>query len=168
MRYAILLIAGTCLGIAACSFAAKPSGDTAMERPASSVASCSDREGTVPALLPPCPSSPKCVSSIAGCAPEGRTVPAFVGDVPGVIPEALTDAVLQLPGCTIETRTPARVHALCRSRVFGFIDDLDLAAEQDSTLVHVRSSARLGWWDFGVNRARVERLHALYGQRVQR
>lgn len=167
MRYALLVIAGACLGIAACSYAGKNS-DTAPGASPYVSGACSDPTGKTPSLLPPCPSSPKCVSSIAGCAPEGRTVPAFVGDVPGIIPEALTDAVLQLPGCTIETRTPDRVHALCRSRVFGFIDDLDFAAEQDSTLVHVRSSARLGWWDFGVNRARIERLHRLYAQREQR
>lgn len=51
--------------------------------------------------------------------------------------------------------------ATCRSRVFGFVDDLTVWVRLDAdglTEVALRSRARTGRGDFGVNRRRVERI----------
>lgn len=51
--------------------------------------------------------------------------------------------------------------ATCRSRVFGFVDDLTVWVSLDReglTRVEARSRARRGHGDLGVNRRRVERL----------
>lgn len=113
--------------------------------------------------LAACPQSPNCVTSVPGGGPPDRVVLPLRSEIPGVIPPRMVAAVEALPGCTIENSAPDRIHATCRSKLFGFIDDLDLMAVQDAPVVHVRSGARLGWWDFGVNRARVEKLRALCG-----
>ncbi len=42
--------------------------------------------------------------------------------------------------------------------MFGFVDDLELELRAEAGLVAVRSAARLGRYDFGVNRRRVEAL----------
>jgi len=52
------------------------------------------------------------------------------------------------------------LHAECRSRVFGFVDDLELHLRAAENIIAVRSAARLGHSDFGVNRRRVEALRA--------
>ncbi len=51
-----------------------------------------------------------------------------------------------------------------KSRVFQFIDDLELFLDPLNGIISIRSAARTGYWDFGVNRRRVEQLrHALQG-----
>ena len=49
----------------------------------------------------------------------------------------------------------------CKSAIMGFVDDLEFFFSEDN-VIHIRSAARLGYFDFGVNRKRVERLRKLY------
>ncbi len=48
--------------------------------------------------------------------------------------------------------------AECRSALFGFVDDLELQFRAPENILALRSAARLGHYDFGVNRVRVEEL----------
>lgn len=57
----------------------------------------------------------------------------------------------------IVTETDTYLHAACRTRI-GFIDDLECRLCLTSRTVHVRSESRIGMYDFGTNRRRVERL----------
>ena len=50
------------------------------------------------------------------------------------------------------------IRAEIYSRVFNFIDDLDLIIDHQQGLIHIRSAARTGYYDFGVNRRRIEKL----------
>jgi uncharacterized protein (DUF1499 family) len=45
--------------------------------------------------------------------------------------------------------------------VFGFVDDIELHLRPVQGIIAVRSAARLGHSDFGVNRKRVEKLRLL-------
>lgn len=59
------------------------------------------------------------------------------------------------------------LHAVFTSLVFRFQDDVEFSADGDSGLLHFRSAARLGYFDFGANRKRMERLtELLSGQLV--
>jgi uncharacterized protein (DUF1499 family) len=49
--------------------------------------------------------------------------------------------------------------------VFGFVDDLELHLRPAEKLIAVRSAARLGHSDLGVNRKRVEGLRAVLRER---
>lgn len=58
-------------------------------------------------------------------------------------------------------REEGRMEVECRSRVFGFVDDLTVVVWLDDdglTRVDARSAARKGVGDLGVNRRRVRRL----------
>ena len=44
------------------------------------------------------------------------------------------------------------------SRVLRLIDDLELLVDPEDQVIHVRFASRVGIWDFGVNRERVEKL----------
>ena len=68
--------------------------------------------------------------------------------------------VARQPRTTIVTDTGEYLRAECRSRLFGFVDDLELHLWPAGGVLAVRSAARLGWSDFGVNRRRVAALHA--------
>jgi uncharacterized protein (DUF1499 family) len=62
------------------------------------------------------------------------------------------------------THESHQVHAQISSRLFGFIDDLHLIIDDKQQLIHVRSASRSGYYDFCVNRKRVEKLRALLQQ----
>ena len=82
---------------------------------------------------------------------------------------AIVQAVSELPGSKILDQTETYLHAECSSRVFGFVDDLELHLRADHGLVAVRSASRVGYWDLGANRNRIEKLRRrLQQQRVLR
>ena len=64
----------------------------------------------------------------------------------------------------IVTQTDNYLHAECSSAFFGFVDDIELHLRPEQNLIAVRSAARLGRSDFGVNRKRVENLRSLLRQ----
>ena len=71
---------------------------------------------------------------------------------------AARDAVSQLPRTRIVTDTNDYLHAECKSRFFGFVDDLELQLRPEDGIIAVRSASRVGYSDLGANRKRVEDL----------
>ena len=105
----------------------------------------------------PCPPTPNCVSSNAG--DSDRWVAPLLLAVPEAEAwSAATQAVSRFKGARIVQRTDSYLHAECSSPVPGFIDDLQLQLRPAEGLIAVRSASRVGYWDLGVNRRRVERL----------
>ena len=111
------------------------------------------------AELAPCPSSPNCVSSDSRSGTHA-VAPLEIAGNPDDAWAAMARAVESLPRCTVVRRTDLEMHAECRSRVFGFVDDLDLQRRPEAGIVAVRSASRLGYGDLGVNRRRVEDLRS--------
>ena len=58
------------------------------------------------------------------------------------------------------SESPGYLHVECRSKIFGFVDDLEFQLQAAQGLIAVRSASRTGYYDFGVNRRRVEALRA--------
>jgi uncharacterized protein (DUF1499 family) len=112
-----------------------------------------------PSRLAACPGSANCVSSDA-LDPAHAVAPFHVGPSGSDAWAATRAAVESLPRTTVVEETGTYLHAECRSAVFRFVDDLELEWRPAAGLVAVRSAARLGRYDFGVNRRRVERLRA--------
>jgi uncharacterized protein (DUF1499 family) len=42
------------------------------------------------------------------------------------------------------------------------VDDVEFCIDDDLRTIHVRSSSRVGYFDFGVNRRRIERIRAKF------
>ncbi len=115
-----------------------------------------------PRDLPVHPSSHTCVSSQAQ-KPSQRVAP-FVYRGSGE--EALADLrrILEsMVGVKITTATDNYLRAEFTSLLFRFIDDLELLLSPDEGVIHVRSASRVGRWDLGVNRRRVEDLRRRLG-----
>ena len=70
----------------------------------------------------------------------------------------LEKVVRAMPRTHIVAATDTCLHAVCRTRIFGFRDDLEFRYSPAEGVVHVRSASRVGVFDFGVNRRRVERV----------
>ena len=107
--------------------------------------------------LSPCPCAPNCVSTDADDI--DHNVAAFELALPAAQGwTAVCAFVRGMRRTWVITQTDEYLHAECRSAVFGFVDDLELHLRTTQSKVGVRSAARLGYSDFGVNRKRVESL----------
>ncbi len=109
--------------------------------------------------LPPCPSSPNCVSSQA--ADEGHFIAPFkiIGKAEDAW-AALKNALISQSRTVITNETGGTLHAEATSLVFRFVDDIDAVLDADAKLIHIRSASRTGYGDFGVNRKRMENLRS--------
>jgi uncharacterized protein (DUF1499 family) len=102
-----------------------------------------------------------CVSSQADPGDAQRYVAPI--RVKGAAAEAIAAARR-----AVESMARARVvraegnylHAEFRSKLMGYVDDVEFTFDASAGLLHVRSASRLGRRDYGVNRARVEALRA--------
>ena len=71
----------------------------------------------------------------------------------------LLPSVLALEGVEVVETQDSYLHATVVSRLFGFVDDLELFADGPGRQIQARSQSRLGDSDLGVNGRRLERLH---------
>ncbi len=55
----------------------------------------------------------------------------------------------------------------CRSRLLGFVDDLEIYLPNEEKEIHFRSASRLGYSDLGVNKKRVEHIRKLFNASEQ-
>lgn len=109
--------------------------------------------------LTACPAWPRCVSSLAD-DPEKQVEP-YQLKAPFT---ARWQNVRALVGARARTRiithTAHYLHAEITSPWGWYTDDLELLLDQQTGRVDVRSSGRIGYYDFDVNRDRVEALRA--------
>lgn len=107
--------------------------------------------------LSPCPGNPNCVYSDS--QDEKHYIEPYRLNVePRQGWEALKKAISSLPRTTIISASDNYLHAEAKSRIFRFVDDLEFHLRPQRKLIAVRSAARLGYYDFGVNRSRLEKI----------
>ena len=112
--------------------------------------------GLVDGRLRSCPDTPNCVASENTDA--GHRVPPFRYEGPAEPAWQRLSATVRASGGRIERETGGYLWATFRSLIFRFVDDVEFRHDPAARVIHVRSAARLGHSDFGVNRRRVERL----------
>jgi uncharacterized protein (DUF1499 family) len=115
--------------------------------------------GLVNKRLHPCPDSPNCVST-SETAPDQQILPFELQIEAQEAWVIIVDTVTALPRTRIVYVTDNYLHAECLSAVFGFVDDLELHLQPEHQQVSIRSAARLGYYDFGVNRKRAKKLRS--------
>lgn len=107
--------------------------------------------------LKPCPSSPNCVSSDA--SDSSHHIEGFIlVESSEESWRAVTRVIETQPRTKVTLINATQLSAEVSSRVFGFVDDLDLEFRAGTGSVAVRSASRTGYWDLGANRSRVENL----------
>lgn len=111
--------------------------------------------------LEPCPNRPSCVSSQASPGKfhvEPFGLPAKDADAAW---HALTQWVGQLPRVETVQVDSHGAHFVFRTALLRFADDVLLVRSTDpGQRVDVRSCSRVGYWDMGTNRRRVEDLRS--------
>jgi len=105
--------------------------------------------------LASCPASPNCVSSLAPDAEHAVAPLTFTGDAHATLRQ-LRALVESMPRAHVVAATDLSIHAQFTSRLLRFVDDVDMVVDPASRTIHVRSASRVGYSDWGVNRARIE------------
>jgi uncharacterized protein (DUF1499 family) len=107
--------------------------------------------------LNPCPDRPNCVSTLD----EGssRKMPAIKYSVPLEDARAiLIDLLESIPNCDVTVANGDYLKAVFNSRIFRFKDDVEFLFNDRKKILNFKSSSRLGYYDFGVNRNRMENI----------
>ena len=111
--------------------------------------------------LPPCPGSPNCVCSEDDTPDARRVAPLPAGPDHAASWGKLKKAVADLGG-DVRSDTGTLLHAVFKTPVLRFPDDLHARLDEATGLIHLRSQSRVGRSDLGANRTRVEKLRAQY------
>lgn len=142
------IVASICTALLAIAISVAISGCAELQR---------ENEMNEPDRLAPCPDSPNCVSSDAQNTRHAVAPMHLVAD-PATGWTAIQEIINQMPRTKIIEATDRYLHITFKSRLWGFIDDLELKLDPQTNIISIRSASRSGKYDFGVNRRRVEDL----------
>ena len=114
-----------------------------------------------PDKFSPCPDSPNCVSTQS--TDKARLIePLHYAGSLADARQKLIDILENTKRVRLLKVETDYIHAEFRSIIFHFIDDVELYFPPDQSIIHVKSASRKGYFDFGANRRRVERLRAAF------
>jgi uncharacterized protein (DUF1499 family) len=109
--------------------------------------------------LKPCPKSPNCVSSQTD-QKDKYMPPIEVKSVPSKLFMKKIVEACEKVGSNVEwvKKEEYYLHAIFRSSIFKFPDDVEFFYDQKNNLIHFRSASRIGYSDLGVNRSRMSQI----------
>ncbi|REH36913.1 uncharacterized protein (DUF1499 family) [Paraperlucidibaca baekdonensis] len=110
--------------------------------------------------LAPLPSAPHAVGSQAPEGDKKAIAPLMVTGDKGTYMARLAAVVADMPGAQVVQQDVSYVYAEFTTSLMGFVDDVEFAMQSDDQRVDVRSSSRIGYYDFDANRDRIEAIRA--------
>ena len=113
-----------------------------------------DNLGVNDGKLAPCPSTPNCVSS------QSEDSKSQIEPLPPVSIAELKKVVEGMERTTIVEESDNYLYAEFKSKLMGFVDDVEFYLDSGANVMQVRSASRLGQSDAGVNRNRVEEIRS--------
>jgi uncharacterized protein (DUF1499 family) len=106
--------------------------------------------------LSPCPSSPNCVSSQSDDE-KHKMDPIRFTCAFGEAMDRLKKIVQMMERTALVRETPDYLHVEFRT-FLGFVDDGEFYIDETQKIIHLRSASRVGYWDLGANRRRMESI----------
>ena len=110
--------------------------------------------------LPPCPSSPNCVSTQATDAGHAIAPFRYVKSR-AEAKESLKAAIATMSRTKLVAEDESYLHYEFTSLLLRLVDDVEFLFDDETKTVHFRSASRTGYGDFGVNRKRMEEVRSL-------
>jgi len=121
-------------------------------------------EPTANGKLAPCPSAPHCVSSDDADAKHQIAALRIKGDAAAAW-AALKAELDKMPRTkTVEERSDYR-KVVVTTRILRFKDDVEFLLRPDSGEIAMRSTSNIGYYDFNVNRNRLEAVRGALQKR---
>lgn len=112
--------------------------------------------------LKPCPSTPNCVNSQT-IGEDNFIDPIRVDFTTPETQQYLLEILKQSKKSKIITIEDNYIRAEYVSKILRFVDDVEFYfpdIDSDTMVIHVRSASRVGYYDFGVNRKRLEQIRS--------
>lgn len=111
--------------------------------------------------LSPCGDSPNAVCSHSD-DPRHQIEPLeFTGSHTAAMAKLRT-ILERLPRAEIVQDEEHYLHVEVTSRWLRFVDDVEFLCEPETGRIHFRSASRVGYYDFGVNRKRMEQIRVAF------
>lgn len=108
--------------------------------------------------LAACPNKPNCVSSQVEKSDAHYIAPiAFTGSATDSIAR-IKKIIASMERTQVINEAPNYLYVEFKSKLMGYVDDVEFFADEKAQLIHVRSASRLGYRDFNVNRDRIEAI----------
>ena len=104
--------------------------------------------------LAACPGTPNCVNS------QSDDAQSKIAPLPAVSIAEIKKVVEGMEGTTIIEDSDNYLYAEFKSKLMGYVDDVEFYRDEANNEVQVRSASRLGKSDLGVNRKRVEEIRS--------
>lgn len=111
------------------------------------------KQGLVKGKLKPCPSTPNCISSEDGMIGAIN----IDGMEPGLAWDTFKQTIVKHKG-NIQTESNDYLWAVFKTSVLGFADDVEARLDTSNKQIHLRSASRVGYYDFGANRKRLNMI----------
>lgn len=109
--------------------------------------------------LAPCSSAPHCVSSLA--TDDHAIAPMHYSGSVDAAQRAMAKIIGNFGNGAVVENTPGYMRAEFTSPLFHYVDDVQFLFQEDRN-IQVRSSSRIGYYDFGANRSRVEEIRRAF------
>ena len=114
-----------------------------------------------PYQLSPCPDSPNCVSSQS--ADKARFIePLQYAGSRANARKNIIKILENIERVRLVKVESDYIHAEFRSLMFKFIDDVEFYLPSQESVIHIKSASRSGYYDFGANLRRMERLRSAF------
>ena len=107
--------------------------------------------------LAPCQPSPNCVTS-QNADPDHAIAPIEYHQSTDEARELLLKVLAVVPRTTVVEQRDRYIRVESESRLMGFVDDGEFYFPANESVIQIRSAARLGESDLGVNRRRLEQI----------
>jgi len=117
--------------------------------------------GVTDGKLAACPNSPNCVSTQSSDARHRIDAITFEGS-PDKAQAILVDIVRSMEQSEIIRNEPGYVYAEFRTKGMGYVDDVEFSIDADAKIIDFRSSSRLPYYDWEVNRKRMEQIRTAF------
>ena len=124
------------------------------------LAACASNQvttGLVDSRFAPCPDSPNCVSSDA-TDEKHRVEPYRLTATAEDAWHGLQNVLAAEERTRLVEVNDSYLHVEVRSAIMRFVDDTEFSLRAGEGIIAVRSAARTGYSDRGVNRKRIERI----------
>lgn len=109
-----------------------------------------------------CPDLPHCVSSVEGELARRSIEPIRYRGDREAARRSLLSALRERPRTEIVTDTTDYIHAEATTLLSRYVDDVEFVFGPGDGVIQVRSSSRIGYYDFDTNRERIEQLRTAF------
>ncbi|MBT3505694.1 MAG: DUF1499 domain-containing protein [Piscirickettsiaceae bacterium] len=114
--------------------------------------------GLINEQLISCPNKPNCISS-----ENSHDQTHYIAPI-SLLPEqqkqamiAVKTSIIELGG-EIQSEQSHYLASTFSSKLFGFVDDVEIRVDTKQSLIHLRSASRIGYSDLGANKKRATEL----------